>query len=136
MNMNKNKIMKRIRTTAERIDIIIVKNIERVFILDSTTFCFILKSCIIFIHTSKIRIIEQKKRHNWTNIKKMKRWCVMIKEYLITRIWCCLLSEKNFVITIEIMNLNNSKFSTNNISMRYEHICFIFATLNFVWFIA
>ena len=64
MSINKSKIIKRIRITVERINIIIAENIKRVFILDSTTFCFILKSCIIFIHTSKIKIIEQRKEEH------------------------------------------------------------------------
>ena len=94
--MSSNKIMKRIRTTVERIDIIVAENIERVFILDFATFCFILKSCIIFAHTSKIKIVEHKKKeHDWTNIEKIKKWCVMIKEYSITRVEYCLRNESS-----------------------------------------
>ena len=56
--------MKRIRIIVEKIRIIVVKNIERVFDFDTTTFCFILKNCIIVVRTNKIRIFEQrKKRH-------------------------------------------------------------------------
>ena len=42
--------------------------------------------------------------------------------------------DKSFVIKynkISVMIFDDSKFSTNNISMRHRRICFIFASLNF-----
>ena len=112
--MNSNKVMKRIRITAKRIDIIVVKNIERVFILDSATFCFILKSCIIFAHTNKIKIIKHKKKeHDWTSIEKIERWCVIIKEYSITRVEYCLRNEKNFAWAVIIVKIHEFKWWEN-----------------------
>ena len=57
-------------------------------------------------------------------MNQIRRWRIKI---LIVENFELFKINKFFIII-----LSYSKYSTNNISMRYERICFIFETLNFV----